>query len=253
MPEAAVFGVDNQTDYMVTYIGYYDNTLYDWSLKGPNCSIEFANNFVALFAPYTSETETGVYSNMTALFCEPTYTSQLMSVTVNASTHEVHHYEAINEPTNVTALGEIFNISNFEYLIANGQPQTYKKYNWSDATILAQSFRIQDYGITWPNSPMIGFSVAVNETPVSEWSRPEALRRTFEKVQQLLFISAFSTLSTSLETPVVARPGLRQDTPGAVILVRTISIIVEAGLAVIIAFTILPLVVLSVPPRSHAL
>jgi hypothetical protein len=243
VPDVTLLPIDNSTQYMITYIGYYDDTLLDWSLKNPNCSDEFSNNFLALFAPYTSETSAGVYSNLTALFCEPIYVSEELLVTVNASTYEIEHFQSINKTSSTTELGDIFNVSNFEYLIANGvpftnNPSSSQYFNFSVTGVLAGNSHIQDFGVTWPNAIMVGYAVALTDSPVAEWSQQETLRRTFEKVHQLMFVSAFNILSMPAEGFLDPKAGTRQDTPGAVIFVRTISIVVEVIFGIITVFTI---------------
>jgi hypothetical protein len=229
---------DSSSTYMVTYIGYYDNPQSDWALQNPNCSSDFANNFLALWASSSTRLQPGVYGNLTALFCQTSYTSQKMQVAVNASTNEIHSYYSLRNDETIISLDEIFNITNFEYLLGVGVPSSSQtqRYNFPDSSILQQDARIKDYGIVWPNSNMVGFAAALSTSGVEDWGQPSVLQHTFQNAHQLLFISAFSTLTSTAESMENIRSGTVQHFPSAVIMVRPISIVVEFALGVVIVF-----------------
>ncbi|KUJ06743.1 uncharacterized protein LY89DRAFT_661803 [Mollisia scopiformis] len=226
--------------YMINYIGYFDNPQSDWALQNPTCSLEFSNNFLALWASASSRVANGVYSNFTAMFCEPSYTSQEMYVTVNATTGEVQKVEPLTTAgSSVTKLGDIFNITNFEYLLATGVPSTGGSSNLDEISILQQNSRIKDYNITLPVSNMVGFAVGLSPTSVSTLSDPANLRNAFQVAHRVLFSAAFSTLTTwKVDHDMqYIRSGVQTDYPAAIILVRPISIAVEAALGLIIVLT----------------
>jgi len=62
--------------HILLYIGYYDDYCVDWALANSNCSLEFSNNFLAIWASSASMTANGTYGNMTALFCETSCVGQ---------------------------------------------------------------------------------------------------------------------------------------------------------------------------------
>jgi len=228
----------SNSTYMVTYIGYYDNPHNDWALQNRNCSSKFANNFLALWASNVTRIDNGAYSNLTAIFCETSYHAKVMEITVNASTQSIHNFRLANGSIPKVNLTKIFNVTNFEYLLGTGVPSATQKLNFPDEIILQQDARIKEFGITFPNSNMVGFAAGLNELPIESWSDPAILQRAFEKAHQLLLVTAFSTLTNTSFNMLDVRPGLRQDDPGAVILVRPISIAVEVGLGIIIVFTL---------------
>jgi hypothetical protein len=236
VPNVALVNTADSVRYMVTYIGYFDNPQNDWSLQNPNCSSEFSNTFLAIWASHSSRIDSGKYSNLTAIFCEATYTSQEMTVMVNSTTREVQGFKPTDRDTSQVDLKDIFNITNFEYLLGAGVPSASQKQNFPDMTILQQQSKIMDFGITWPNSNMVGFAVALADAPIDDWSQPAILQRVFEKAHQLLFVTALSTLTKATAEVLDARPGVRLDSPGAVILIRPISIAVEVGFGAIILF-----------------
>jgi len=148
----------------------------------------------------------------------------------------VQGFTTTSQNTTQPKLEDIFNITNFEYLLGTGVPPTSQKGNFPDRAILQQQSQIKNYGITWPNSNMVGFAVGLSVEPIEEWSNPAILQRVFQRAHQLLFVSAFSTLSTTTATLEDLRPGSRKDSPGAIIFVRSISIAVEISLGIIIVF-----------------
>ncbi|KAE8446044.1 hypothetical protein EG329_012552 [Mollisiaceae sp. DMI_Dod_QoI] len=239
VPDIALTDTQGIANYMVNYIGYFDNAQVDWSLQNPNCSAAFSNNFLALWAPASSRVGNGVYSNLTALFCEPTYASQQMFVTVNASTGAVHQAISIGGNSSTLPLATIFNITNFEFLLATGVSSISERANFQDSAVLQQYARVKDYSITWPVSNMVGFAVASNTGTIQDLSVPTNLQLAFERAHQLLFTAAFSTLlgQNATEGSQYTRVGVRQDRPGAIILVRPISIAVETALGIIVLFT----------------
>lgn len=227
-------------EYMINYIGYYDNPNLDWSLQNPNCTVEHANNFLAL---YTSNSTTlgdsaGLYTNITALFCQTTYLIQEADVKVNASDGSLGTSNLSNQNSTRRQVGDSFNITHFEYLLATGiQPQG-QTGNYPDLVVLEQYPRLYNYSLTWPVSNMVGFAVALSNASISDFGDPIVLHRAFESAHKLLFASAFNTLVVhSDEVSGSARPGVRQNSLGAVIMVRSISIIVESALALIAAMT----------------
>lgn len=240
VPEIVLGNPLDTFNYMVNYIGYYDNPHSDWALDNPNCSSEFSNNFLALWASASSHVGNGVYSNLTAVFCETSYTAKEMYVTVNASTHQVQQAAPTGGNSTVPNLSDIFNITNFEYLLATGVPSTTQRSNWDESEILQQFSRIKDYSITWPVSNVVGFAVGLGSNPIEDLADPAILQRTFEKAHRVLFSAAFSTLSGTQvgDGSQRARKGVRKYFPAAIILVRPISIAVETALGVVIMFTL---------------
>ena len=230
------------SDYMVNYIGYYSNAHTSYSLQNPNCTAEHSNNFLAVFAKAADRTTVGVYSNLTALFCTPSYHAEEMTVTVNASSHSVVDARAVNSTTLVppTPFEQIFNVTNFEYILGTGISPDETRTNFDEVSIVQQYPRVQSYNLTFPVSNMVGFAVGLNSAPIQDLADPEVLRQAFQRAHQLLFTSAMNTLTgpSSLGSLRDIREGLREERMGAILLVREISLAVEVAFAVIIIFTI---------------
>jgi len=231
-------------DYLVIYVGYYDNPHSDWALANPNCTAGHSSNFLALWASMASSIpdRPSYYSNLTAVFCQPTYHTTQSRVTVNASDGAVLNVIPTGLVSQAGGVGSVFNTSNFEYLIGTGIQSEDARSNYPDTILLEQYPQLTRYNLAWPVSNMVGFAVSLNPSTVADLSSTANLQRAFEKAHQLLFAVAVSTLTTSVGLNSTAlknvRTGLRRDTLGAIVMVRTISIIVEVALVLVIVTTI---------------
>lgn len=243
VPGIALIDTAGIGTYSMSYIGYYDNPQSDWALQNPKCSAEFTNNFLAIWASAESRFEHGRFHNITALFCETSYSLEEMHVAVNASGHAVHSVRPAITSKNISSVDKVFNTTNFEYLLATSVPASGQKSNLPDTSVLQQYSRMKDFGLTWPVSNMVGFAAALSTTSIDSLAEPSALQDAFQRAHQLLFVAAFHTMtvSSSASSSNVTqsiRPGIRQDRQEAIILVRSISIVVEIALGVIIALTL---------------
>ncbi|PVH77159.1 hypothetical protein DL98DRAFT_591555 [Cadophora sp. DSE1049] len=230
--------------YMINYIGYFSNPHVDWSLQNPNCSAEFSNNFLALWASGASHVEGGIYSNITALFCETNYSSHSVTVTVNASDNAIVHQKPAPESHSSSAtqsVQSIFNTTAFEYVLATGVTPTNQDVNLPERAVLEQYPRLMNYSLTWPVSNMVGFAVALNPATVGDLAEPTALQVAFERAHQLLFATAFNSLVEPIKQidNLAGDSSVLEDSPGAIILVRPMAIAVEVALAIVAIMTLL--------------
>lgn len=223
-------------EFMVLYIGYYDNAILDWSLQNPNCTAEHANNFLALWAARESQIRSGIYSNLTALFCEPRYYIQEGNITIDSSNGTVLTNTTDSFLNTTLSVNDTFNTTQFEYLLGVGIQPVVERADFPDTALVEQFPQLLRYNLTWPVSNMVGFAVALTPHPVANLFSADLLSDAFQRAHRLLLSVAFSTLTQPLSSNNLSdiRSGLRQDTLGAIIMVRTISIVVETGLALII-------------------
>ncbi|CZS99632.1 uncharacterized protein RCO7_07940 [Rhynchosporium graminicola] len=228
------------TQYMVSYIGYHGNAVLDWSLNNPNCSKEHSNNFLAVWASRDSLVQPGIYNNLTALFCQPSYLVENLYVKVNASNGMVATANSLLAKVSDRKVQDVFNTTNFEYLLGVGIQPEQERGNFQDTAILEQFPQLQEYSLTWPVTNMVGFAIAQNTTSIAGLADPQELHAAFERAHRLLFAVAFNALTSARNSTNLnnIREGLRQDTVGAIIIVRTISVIVEIALGVIILLAI---------------
>ena len=223
------------TQYMVSYIGYHSNAVLDWSLQNPNCSLEHSNNFLAVWASRDSLVQPGIYSNLTALFCRPSYRIQEVLVKVNASDGMVATTDLAAPKESGKNVSNLFNTTHFEYILGVGMQPDQERGDFPDTALLEQFPQLLDYNLTWPVSNMVGFGIAQNTTSVAGLADPASLHDAFERAHKLLFAVAFSTLTSAQASIGLqdVKPGMRQDNVEAIIMVRTISIVVEVVLAII--------------------
>ena len=246
-------GVYNSDLYVVMYVGWYDNAESDWALsQSSNCSVEFANNFLAIFAYGPTIHPNGSFGNLSATFCETSYSSQKMQVIVNATSNSVQEVIPVGKVSTPADLTDLFNITNFEYILGTGVPEAFPltKFDFPDQIILQQHPRLQELHISWPVTNMVGFGVGLNNGSIASFSDTAVLQQVFERAHQAAFVSAFSTLTESSENLTTLRPGIRLDYPGAVTLGRPLCIVVEAALG-LITILILILWYLSYKRRSN--
>lgn len=227
------------SEYLIYYIGYYDNAILDWSLQNPNCSDEHANNFLAIFTTRSSKLEDGSYGNLTALFCQPQYHVNEAYITVNASNGMMTTTDLGPLKASPTSFSDIFNTSHFEYLLGVGIQPDGERADFPDITVLDQTAQLVSYNVTYPVTNMVGFAVALNPNSVADLAAPNLLQQAFARTHKLLFTTAVSTLTKTLNTTAFenVRQGIRRDTVSAVVMVRAISIVVEVALVLIIIMT----------------
>ncbi|TAQ88659.1 hypothetical protein B7494_g3002 [Chlorociboria aeruginascens] len=225
-------------EYMLAYIGYYNNPQVDYNLASPNCSIEHANNFLAIFTTQESP------NNLTALFCVPAYHIQEIPVRANASDGAItvlYNQASGNKVTDLSE--EIFNKTGFEYIMGAGvvEDRFAQRFNYSNNQVVEQAPRVQLYNVSTPITNMVGFAVALTiaTTPLNDLSDPINLKDAFERAHQLLFSTALSVLTGSLSSEGLQdiRAGIRQDTLGAITINSPIARVVEGALGVIIILT----------------
>jgi hypothetical protein len=229
--------LSDNSKFLVSYIQYWSNPHDDYQLANPNCTIENSHKFLAIWG--SGGTKLGMYDNMTALFCTPSYQVQSISVTVNASNEAIisdDMVQAIGTPKTLSE--DAFNITNFEYIIGTGAVANDNRQNYPNTAILEQYPRILNYSIAWPVTNMVGFALANMPGTVEDLSSPTVLHAAFETAHQILFTTALNVLitPTDLDTATL-RSGIVRDKLGAIIYVRLFSIIVEAGLGLVAFLT----------------
>lgn len=233
--------------YLLMYIGWDSDAHVSYSFGNPNCTREAVNNYLAVFATAAAILPDETYGDMQALFCKPTYHVNELSITVNATTGSVlklaPQSKMLEQPVN-----EIFNTTLFEYIMGAGvNPETtpittQRTGDYPDiAHRIEQYPRVEELLIKWPLTNMAGYAAGIHQGPFEELSEPNNLRQLFEKTHQLLFSAALSVLTVqeSANMNTFSRQGIRTDEPAAIILVRTISIVVEIAFGLVALLTTL--------------
>jgi hypothetical protein len=237
VPDIALPSTSGIADFMVLYIPYWDNAVEDYSLFNPKCS-NSTHNFLALWASGSSEYKPEVYSNITALFCEPKYFVQTVTAEINATDFSVISStfdEHISDDGNMLS-EDLFNVTSFEYIIGTGVSSIDERRDYHNTVVLEQFPRLRNYSLTWPVSNMVGFAVAANTETIEDMLKPTVLQASFEKAHKLLLPTAISTLTSfsANKTPSNTWNGLIHDQPAAIILLRPFAITVEVTLLVVV-------------------
>ncbi|KAH8649687.1 hypothetical protein BGZ60DRAFT_422115 [Tricladium varicosporioides] len=226
------------------YVPWYPDPHLDWYLETTSCPRDFQNTFLAVFATNQYPNITGVYKNVTALSCTPSYHVQSMEVVVNASSGAILRESLFTSRGELRTLPPaVFNTSNFEYLIGVGISPVIQRGDYAANTILEQSPRTEAAGIAWPTLNMAGFAYALSHSTMQQtgqwnetsWTEPEYLRKKFEVAHQVLFAAAFQASSRSVESASQTLTGKSVDQRSAIVLVRPIAIALEVALAIISA------------------
>ncbi|KAH6666832.1 hypothetical protein B0J14DRAFT_677485 [Halenospora varia] len=226
------------------YVPWYPDPHLDWYLETTSCPRDFQSTFLAVFATNQYPNITGVYKNVTALSCTPSYHVQSMEVVVNASSGAIIRESLFTPRGELRTLPpNVFNTSNFEYLIGVGRSPIIQRGDYAANTILEQSPRTEAVGIAWPTLNMAGFAYALSNSTMQQmgqwnetsWSEPEYLRKKFEVAHQLLFATAFQASSEPVENASQILTGKSVDQRAAIVLVRPIAIALEVALGIISA------------------
>ncbi|KAK3378246.1 hypothetical protein B0H63DRAFT_418148 [Podospora didyma] len=226
----------HNTTSMLLYVGYDDHATLDYHLGGTNCPKSSRNQFLAIWAlldknRYPHETA------MTALFCEPSYWKQNVSITVSA---------AINEPDeqSVVILGpkerlsqDEFNSTALEYLIGTGTPPATATLDYAATQTLEPFFTLlKTQNVAWPVTNMVSFALHLMDVPAASLQNASMLAKAFELAHKLVFsIAVAKSMSTSsdyMDNPT--KLGKVQGTVYGIVVSRAISAVLE-GLLLLVA------------------
>jgi hypothetical protein len=229
--------------YLVHYMGYFHDAGTDYGLQGPNCTEENSDLFLALWASASSVKPDVTYDNATAIFCLPSYHYQLVDVQVNATDGAVidispqKSSHGGGETTGPLPDG-MFNLTNFDYVVGVGTSSfagTHYNQDHQDTILLEQYPRLANYSVVFGVANMAGFAISMNEKSVEEMSDPKVMERSFLKAYRLVFSLGFNALinQTALLPGQQIRQGVVQDQRGAIVIVRPVSIAIEAALLIV--------------------
>ena len=212
------------------YIGYADGPNIDWSLSYLGCAANASHEDLAIWAEGPVEGET---SNITALFCRPSYFVQTVNATVTIPNMIVSSITPLGSPVQLTE--EVFNIPNFEYVIGTGALPVTPRADIAQTAILEQWPRISHMRLGWPTTNMVGFAIGEKKLRPADYMDADILASSFESAHKLLFALAFSSLLTTNLSNSETRTGIIEGTMNTVMIIRTLAILVEASLGLLAA------------------
>lgn len=225
--------LEHYSNFEALYIGYADDPNIDWSLSYLGCPVNTSHEYLAIWAGGPTGGDT---SNVTALFCKPSYFVQTVNATVTLPKMSVSSITPLGSPLPLTE--EVFNISNFEYIIGTGALPVSPRADIAQTAILEQWPRINYMRLGWPITNMVGFAIGTNKLPSANYMDADILASSFESAHKILFALAFNSLLTANVSNSDRRTGVVKGTMEAVVIVRTLAILVEAFLGLVAALAV---------------
>lgn len=223
---------DTEGSYGIQYIGFEGSAYLDWSLHNTYCGDEFSHQFIAVVGQGTGTGGNATFGNITAMFCEPSYMQQEVSITVDAATGQPSN-DSLVELAPWTQLDDTaFNSSAFEFLLHAGFSSITIDRDYPDNLILDQYAKMYDLNIGWPVTNMVGFAIGLHDGPLADFLNTTVLHETYAAAHKLIFSSAFSQLVPKTQETGKGK-GLVKYTMYGIVISRTFSIIVESLLIVV--------------------
>ena len=217
------------------YIGYYMDTQSDYALSSQSgCAApNNSHTFLALWAANLESQN----PNITALFCEPSYWIQDVNATVTVPNMTVSNLVPLASPVPLT--DDVFNVSNYEYVIGTGAITSSRRYDISHTvTVIDQAPRLQRMGLNASVTNMVGFAVGASRLDLSQYLDTGKLAESFEKAHKLLFALAVKDFFSPVTGIADSRPGVVQGDTNAVVVFRILALITESLLGLITIFAI---------------
>lgn len=234
--------------YNIQYIGYKGDAHIDWQLANTECGPEFSHQFLAIVGQGSGTGANATFGNITAMFCEPSYTQQEVSVTVDAHTGRPLE-KSLTELAAPSQLNNtVFNISAFEFLLHAGFSSVVIPRDYPDNLVLNQYAKVYKSNISWPTTNMVGFAVGLHNGTISDFLNATVIQESYSAAHKLVFSSAFTKL-VSQAGPQRTENGLVRYTAYGIIVSRPISIAVETLLGVV---ALLAIVLLYTVIRSNS-
>lgn len=220
------FGNETGEIHTVLYIGYHEDAQLDWFLENPNCSRQALHQFLAIWmAPSTKE--------MTALFCEPSYWKQSVTVTISADDRRPIENSLVPLGQPETLSQSDFNSTAFEYLIGTGVSPKLMRREYPADRRIEQYPTLSDLSLAYPITNMVGFAVGDMNYSISDLGDATALQTVFSSAHKKLFSASIPSLLVSANPSSPARPGTVRYTLYGVVVNRPIAMTVEILLLVI--------------------
>lgn len=226
------FGI-NGADWAAQYMGYYPNDYLDWTpIDSDTCGPEFSHQVFIFMGQGTGDPSNDTFSNITALFCEASYTQQDVSIVVDATTRQPLQ-DSLIELGPATNLSEsLFNSTAFEFLLYGGFPLLSANRDYPDDLVLQPEATVYGLNISFPISNMVGLFFGFYDNPMSDLLNATIIQETYATVHKLVFTFAISQLA-SQSADWKTRDGLIGYTLYGIVVSRPFSIAVEIMLAVV--------------------
>lgn len=215
-------------------MGYYPATYLDWiPMQSDHCGLEFSHQFLAFTAEgMGNNSSNGTFGNITALFCEASYTQQEVSVVVDATTGKPldNTLVELGPATNLT--DALFNATAFEFLLYGGFPMVSAPREYPDDLVLQPEATVSGLNISFPISNMVGFLFGMYNGSISDILDPTSIHETYRAAHQLIFSFAISQLLPDASDSTTT-DGVIEYTLYGIVMGRPFAIAVECMLGVV--------------------
>ncbi|KAJ4420540.1 hypothetical protein N0V82_004313 [Gnomoniopsis sp. IMI 355080] len=219
------------SNYYMQYFGYVSNAVLDWQLGSEDCGPEFSHEFFSIFASRASNNTL----NITAMFCEPSYIQQEVTVTVQADTRLPVSGSLVELSAPISMNETIFNSTAFEFLLHVGFAMLVVPRDYGESVLQNQNSKMVQYNITWPATNMVGFGIGSHDGPVSDFQSHAVMQAAYGSAHKLMFANAVSAIITQTAQPL--KNGTIRYILYGMVVSRPLAIVVECILAVVAILT----------------
>lgn len=221
--------------YTMQYIGYKGDAHLDWHLASTECGPEFSHQFLAIVGQGSGTGANATFGNMTAMFCEPSYTQQPVSITIDAATKRPQNNSVVELGPSSALNNTFFNISAFEFLLHAGFSSLAIPRDYPNNLILDQYAKLYESNISSPVTNMVGFAVGLHDGPLTDFLNTTVIQESYAAAHKLAFSLAISQL-VSPTANTETHSGVIKHAAFGIVVSRPFSIAVEV-LLVVVAFS----------------
>ncbi|KAF2815848.1 uncharacterized protein BDZ99DRAFT_471166 [Mytilinidion resinicola] len=247
-------GMENK-EFSVMYVGFWDDDGFADYFLSDFCPIETNHTFYAAFTR-NKKLATDPPENMTSIFCQPSYYSQLVNATV--AVPSMHPVNAVPIGPKIPVSTTAYNTTLLEWRMNNGVQKAQTRgenpaWQWPSQLERLLSKNVSqtiDNGLL--GLPyMAAFAIGASNNTLEELLDPKTLGGAFEASYQLIITrSMVDVLNTTSFATAVSTIGTRKYRTQAVILVPAFTFVVEALLGVVSVFAIALLYLSFTRPRQ---
>jgi hypothetical protein len=182
------FIIPNWQNYSMNYIGYTTSPHSSYWLGGPDCppTPDTMHMFLAVWV-YASGAENVTQTpdfDITALYCKPSYYKQHVQVSIQADSW-VPIESSVQPLKEREELGqEEFNATAFEFLLANGYDDNLEERDQPFSMVVEQTPQVEGSRIMKPISNMVGFALAGQDRPTSDYGDSKVLHEAFARAHK---------------------------------------------------------------------
>ncbi|OHE95378.1 hypothetical protein CORC01_09250 [Colletotrichum orchidophilum] len=237
-----VYGYTSDTmPYKMLYVGYQNSAWADYYLeRDDTCPPSAAGHqFLSMWSRYNA---TSKEIKIASAFCETSYFKQQVNVTVSSADQAPIEGSLISIGPRERLPGTEFNFTAFEHLLGVGVSSvegTARREYPFQGILLEHYQQVEDLGISWPMSPMVGFAIAAqNRTPLESFKNEAVMGDAYNTTHKMLFSLALRRVLAN-DTLTVTSEGSVEFVLHGIIVSRLFSAIVEGFLVLVGIFTFL--------------